>query len=303
MKVILRAFAKINLFLEILKKESNICLHNIETVVQSVSLYDEIKIEFVRDEAFSKNKIFIKTDCDELNKISYIDNSAYRACKEFLTYYGFTGVLVKIEINKNIPLNSGLGGESTDAAAILVGLNYLFRTNLDISELYDLAIRVGSDVLLCLIGGTLLYRKLGSSPKKMLNLPVCHLLICKPDFGILTKDAYKMFDDKYKIEEYKKVSISDIVNSINEQNIIGISNSLYNRFESVLENKTIKYIKKIMTKFGALSASMSGSGSAVFGIFKDYPNANMCKNELITKYSEVFICKPINRGQEIILDD
>ena len=184
-----------------------------------------------------------------------------------------------------------------------MGLNYLFRTNLDISELYDLAIRVGSDVSLCLIGGTLLYRKLGSFPKKMLNLPVCHLLICKPDFGILTKDAYKMFDDKYKIEEYKKVSISDIVNSINEQNIIGISNSLYNRFESVLENKTIKCIKKIMTKFGALSASMSGSGSAVFGIFKDYPNANMCKNELSAKYREVFICQPINRGQEIILDD
>lgn len=303
MKVSIKAFAKINLFLEILKKESNMCLHNIETVVQSVGLYDEIKIECKRNEALSKNKIFIKTDCDELNKISYIDNSAYRACKEFLTYYGFTGVLVKIEINKNIPLNSGLGGESTDAAAILVGLNYLFRTNLDISELYDLAIRVGSDVLLCLIGGTLLYRKLGSSPKKMLNLPVCHILICKPGFGILTKDAYKMFDDKYKIEKYKKESINDIVDSINEQNIIGISNSLYNRFESVLENKTIKYIKKIMTKFGALSASMSGSGSAVFGIFKDYMNANMCKNELITKYSEVFICKPINRGQEIILDD
>ena len=86
------------------------CLHNIETVVQSVGLYDEIKIECKRNEALSKNKIFIKTDCDELNKISYIDNSAYRACKEFLTYYGFTGVLVKIEINKNIPLNSGLGG-------------------------------------------------------------------------------------------------------------------------------------------------------------------------------------------------
>ncbi len=303
MKVSIKAFAKINLFLEILKKESNMCLHNIETVVQSVSLYDEIKIECKRNEALSKNKIFIKTDCDELNKISYIDNSAYRACKEFLTYYGFTGVLVKIEINKNIPLNSGLGGESTDAAAVLVGLNYLFRTNLDISELYDLAIRVGSDVSLCLIGGTLLYRKLGSSPKKMLNLPVCHLLICKPDFGVLTKDAYQMFDDKYKIEKYKKESTNDILNSIKEQDITNVSKFLYNRFENVLENKTIKYIKKIMTEFGALSASMSGSGSAVFGIFKDYLNANMCKNELITKYSKVFICKPINRGQEIILDN
>lgn len=298
MKVTLKAFAKINLFLEVLKKDPNVSLHNVETVVQNVSLYDVIKIEVSKSKNESNNKIDINTDCNDLNKLSPNVNSACVACNEILKYTNVTGIDVKINVRKNIPLNSGLGGESADAAAVLVGLNYLLGSNLSTLELSKLALCIGSDVLLFILGGTMACFGSKSKLTKISKLPKCHILICKPDFGILTKDAYRMFDDKYKTQKYKKISIDSILSSINEQDIEKISKYMYNRFEEVLENKDISNLKKVIIENGCISAGMSGSGSAVFGLFKDYKEAIICKNKLNTRYKNVFICKPVDIGQE-----
>ena len=297
-KVTLKAFAKINLFLEVLKKDPNVSLHNIETVVQNVSLYDVIKIECSKSKNELDSKININTDCEDLKRLSPTLNSAYVACKEILKYNSVTGINVKINIKKNIPLKSGLGGESADAAAVLVGLNYLLGSNLSTIELSKLAFCIGSDVPLFILGGTIVSCSSKFKLKKILKLPKCHILICKPDFGILTKDAYRMFDDKYKTQKYKKISIDSILSSMNEQDIEKISKYTYNRFEEVLENEDILNLKKVIIKNGALSAGMSGSGSAVFGLFKDYTKASICKNKLNTRYKYVFICKPVDIGQE-----
>ena len=279
MEVTVLAPAKINLFLEIFNKKKLISeseLHELESLMQSVSLFDEISISCTKTLKFIDN---------ELGKNNII--KVFSDCKN-------------LKIKKRIPLKAGLAGGSADAAAVLMGLNYIFGNILGGEDLKKIASLLGSDVRFCLSGGTALVRGTGDQLKRLNDIKNFYLVIVKPDFDIITKIAYNNFDEKYKFHKYIRKEINDIMNAVELNSIDGIAKNLYNRFEEIVENKQLPYIKKVMIESGALSCIMSGSGSSDFGIFKDIFLAKKCKNLLKNAYKNVFLCEPINFGCKIL---
>ena len=299
MQLTLLAPAKINLYLEVLKKLPSEHLHKIETIMQSVSLFDVVKI-YCKKNHKNENKIKIFTDCKTLNKLPENKNLSYIAGKLFFEVNKIYGYTLKINIKKNIPMNAGLAGGSTDAAAVLVGLNYLFENVCNDSTIKKTAEKIGTDVPFFLHGGTAISKDFGAQPKKIKDLKNFCALVCKPNFDVFTQIAYKDFDQKYEIEIYKKNNIDNIINAINNEDITLVAEKLYNRFEAVVQSNEVTFVKNLMKKGGALGALMSGTGSSIFGIFKEKLKAAKCQEILKKNYKNVSLCEPINFGCKIL---
>jgi len=299
MRINILAPAKINLYLEVLKRAPGENLHKIETIMQTVSLFDSVSVECKKNNT-SKNKIDIFTNSKDLNGLPKFKNLAYVACNNFLEISKIHGFSLNIKISKNIPIGAGLAGGSSDAAAVLKGLNYIFKDICKESKLKEIAKNVGTDVPFLLSGGTVVAKEVGTQIRKIKNLKNFYIVICKPSFEVFTKEAYKAFDEKYQSENYEKNGIEEIIKSINEEDIQGASERLYNRFEKVINSNEIVCIKKVIKQNGALAALMSGSGSSVFGIFKEKREAIKCFETLKKIYKNVFLCEPVNFGCKIL---
>ncbi len=294
-RVTVLAPAKINLYLEVLKKTPQ-TMHDIETIMQTVSLFDVIRIEYSRIN-LKTNKINLQSNSKILNELPVEKNLVYVACKEFFRYSHLSGYSFRIHVEKNIPINAGLAGGSTDAAAVLVGLNYIFCKTCNI---LNIARKIGSDVPFCIWGGAALALSTGTELTKLKSMENVYILICKPFFDVCTKAAYKKFDDKYGNVEYTKRDVHSILDAISRGKFLNVANNLYNRFEEIIDSEEVEYIKGVMKQYGALSSLMTGSGSAVFGIFEDERSAKNCENELRNSYTEVFLCNPLTFGCKLL---
>lgn len=298
MRVNILAPAKINLYLEVLKKLSHESLHKVETIMQTVSLFDSVSIDCEKNNKY-ENKIEIFTNSKKLNELPKFKNLAYIACNNFLEVNEIHGFSLNIKISKTIPIGAGLAGGSSNAAAVLHGLNYIFKNTCDNLSLKEIAKNIGTDVPFLLPGGTALVNGYGTKIKKIKSLKNFYTVICKPSFEVFTKDAYKAFDEKYQSGNYKKNNIEEVIKAINEEDIRGTSEHLYNRFEEIITSNELDYIRKVMGQNSALGALMSGSGSSVFGIFKEKSEAIKCREILRKVYKNVFLCEPINFGCKI----
>ena len=197
---------------------------------------------------------------------------------------------VNIFIRKNVPSQAGMGGGSGDAAAVLRGMIALFDIDIPDDTLYDIAARIGADVPFCLKGGTCLCEGIGEVMTELPDMPVCKLLICKPPVGVSTVYAYQEAD-KYPQEDYYMTP--DMIEAINARDIDEIANCVGNRFDDVLHIPEVQIIKSIMLENGAKTASMTGSGSAVFGIFDDEDKLNSARS-VLEDYGSVFVTEPTN---------
>lgn len=289
MKVKVKAPAKINLSLDVLGKRPD-GYHEIATVMQAVSLYD-----FVTIETSDSGRVEIVCDypsvpCDESNIV-------YKACVEFFKYIGEDMPSLKITIDKLIPTGAGLAGGSADGAAVIVGLNKMFTAHLKEDELCEIGTKVGADVPFCIVGGTQLAKGTGTDMEKLTMMPRCKLVICKPEFSVSTAEAYSRVDSanlshpQYTLE---------MVRAIYARDIYMTTATLFNDFEIALDLDEIKSIKGAMLKCKALGTSMSGSGSAVFGVFNSDRKAEKCLKYLKETYNKVFICEPIKLGCTVI---
>ncbi len=277
--------AKINLALEILGVLEN-GYHEVDMVMQSIDLCDEIIIEDT-----SNNELIV--ECNKDLSCKPENNLAYKAAKKFFDYTGLKDIGVKINILKNIPQRAGLAGGSTDAAAVLYALNSFFEAKISEHELSELGCKIGSDVPFCLKGGCLHATGTGTNLYLIPSLKNCFLVVVKPKISICTKKAYTLYDS-YKSLKLK--STENIIKCLKSQNLHGVSKNIFNRFEEVLNNTEILNIKKSLCSNGALGACMSGSGSAVFGIFEDKNKAIECIKKLKKIYSQIFLCKPLDHG-------
>ena len=299
MNLTLLAPAKINLYLEVLKKIPSQHLHNIETIMQTVSLFDLVSINCNKSNT-KKNKIEIFTDCNCLNRLPKFKNLCYIAADSFFESNKIYGFSLSIKVKKKIPLNAGLAGGSSDAAAVLKGLNCIFKNTCDALFLEEIAKKIGTDVPFLLSGGTVVAKGVGTQIKKIKSLESFYVLICKPNFDIFTEKAYKKFDKKYEMESYENNGMDDIISAINVASIKLVAEKLYNRFEVVAQSSVVTFIKSFMKQNGALGALMSGTGSSVFGIFKEREKADKCKKVLKKSFKNVFLCEPINFGCKIL---
>lgn len=282
----LKAFAKINLTLDITGKRAD-GYHTIESIMQSVSLYDMISI--------AKSSVEeISVSCDE-SWFPVKDNTAVKMAEAFYEYTGIKSG-VRINIEKQIPTRAGLGGGSADAAAVLKGMDALYGTDLSEEEMIEISKKVGADVSFCIVGGTCKCTGIGNEIRKIAPIPDCTILICKPSVGMRTPRAYAQVD---KFPEQKNFSTPRMETALLSKDIHRVAHSVYNRFYEVLRLAPVKNIRKVMMVEGAINAMMTGSGSAVYGIFDEKKRAENCAL-CINGDIEKFVVSPVSNGVEFI---
>lgn len=285
--MLLHAYAKLNLALQVLNKRSD-SYHNMDMLMQSVSLYDAIFLEK------TPQGIILECSIPDLGAVE--ENIACRAAEQFFRFTGLIGG-VSIKLEKNIPFQAGLAGGSADAAAVLVGLNALYRANLSGEELCALGIALGSDVPFCLIGGTAHVQGKGERVELLPALQGCTFLIVKPQVGISTGVAFSAVDHAKNL---KKVMVNKAVQAAVNGNLTQVCRAMGNTFEQVTVLEEVFALKEELLQLGALGALMSGSGSAVFGVFRSESEAKQAAEKLSGDYDGVFLAKPMRQGMEII---
>lgn len=279
--VSLKAFAKINLNLDITGVSSDKKYHTVEMVLQSVDVYDTITVS-VDDE------ISVKCNADLPENE---DNIAYKAATAFFEETEISGGAY-IKIKKRIPSAAGLGGGSSDAAAVIVALNMLYETNLETSELEAIAEKIGSDVPFFIDGGTQLAEGRGTILSPLPEIPECAFVIVKDGFKMSTGDMYSRFDSLVEVDH---PDTRALVDAICEGNLTEMTENMKNVFEP-LYDESVQVIKSKLVENGALCAVLSGSGPSVFGLFSDYETARDAAEILEKDYETVILCEPTKYG-------
>ena len=258
-KIYLKARAKINLTLNVLdKREDN--YHNIESVFQKISLYDELYIE-----KNNENKLILKSNWKDLENDNNIISKTYNKLKNlYPTISGVTVTLIK-----HIPMQAGLGGGSTDCASFIKGLNKLFSLNLTESDLINIGKTLGADVVPCMYN-LALAEGIGDIITPLSTKINFNALIIKPHFSCNTQEMYKKYDEH--INSIKRTRVTSKVLDIlkNNKPITLFHNLLYNAFEVVLKDDyEINMIKKEVLRLQGICPLLCGSGSCMFAIFPE----------------------------------
>ena len=285
-QITLRGYAKINLTLDVTGRRND-GYHLLEMVMQSISLADTIQIQTTTEPGIRVTCNHSVIPCDP-------SNTAFRAAQLFSRRHGLTHGL-SIHIDKQIPIQAGMAGGSADAAAVLVGLNRLLATGDSLDELCKLGLMVGADVPFCIRGGTMLAQGIGEILHPLPSMPDCFLVVCKPSVNVSTGEAYARIDHvPLPIHPNTKAMIQ----ALKQKDLPAVSGYLCNVFEAVLELPEIDAIQRMMRQYGALGSRMTGSGSAVFGIFREENDAQNCVAFLKSQYSQTFLCHPVSQGVE-----
>lgn len=283
----LLAPAKINLSLDILGRRPD-GYHNLRMVMQSISLYDRVSLE-------SAEKTGVEVCCSEDSVPCDEKNTVVRAAYAFFCATGIQSEGLLFRIEKKIPQQAGLGGGSADAAAALKLLNEKYCTDLSLQDLQQIGLQAGADIPFCLQGGTALTEGIGEKVKPLPEMPPCQIVVCRPSVGISTKEAYEAFDHSGgHASQYS----AKVLTGLNSGNLKQVAASLGNVFELTSVPEEIHKIEQIMMKSGAAGACMTGSGSAVFGLFCEIESAETCRSILSNNYPFVFLCHPVFGGQQ-----
>lgn len=255
----LKAYGKINLSLDVLRKRDD-GYHEVRMVMQTVGLYDRIDLIY-RDEpgiTMETNLYYLPT-----NENNLVYKAADILMREFKVCQG-----VHIKLKKFIPVAAGMAGGSSDAAAVLFGINKMFGLGLSLEQLMERGVKIGADVPYCLMRGTALSEGIGEILTPLPPMPQCQVLIAKPGVNVSTKFVY----DNLRVQELRPDQHPDIdgmLGAIRSQDLRQISEKMGNVLEAVTipEHLVIDDIKKVMCDYGAVGAMMSGSGPTVFGLF------------------------------------
>jgi len=256
-KIELKALGKINLGLDVLGRREN-GYHDVRMVMQTLYLYDQITITKKETPGIELKTNLFYLPVDE-------NNLAYRAAKLLMDEFDVKEG-VSIYLDKHIPVAAGMAGGSSNAAAVLFGINRMFELGLSQQELMERGVTLGADVPYCIMRGTVLAEGIGEILTPLPALPRCYVLIAKPPISVSTKLVYEKLDS-HEIEDHP--DIDGILEGLEAQDIKKIASCMGNVLEKVTieEYPVIEDIKNVMKEEGALNAMMSGSGPTVFGIF------------------------------------
>ncbi|MGI9048750.1 MAG: 4-(cytidine 5'-diphospho)-2-C-methyl-D-erythritol kinase [Rubrobacteraceae bacterium] len=285
----LRAFAKINYALEVcgLREDG---YHDISTVMQSVSLADEVELE----RADRGLDLIVEPTGAKIGPPE--DNTVYRAWKMLRTLSG-RELPVKVRLHKKIPAGAGLGGGSADAAAFLLGMNELHDLGFDLASLREIGDHIGADVPFCLSGGTALAGGTGDVLTSLPSPPSHHLVLIKPSVSADTGKVYRAYDALHAENILSTGPVVDALRSVDLSTLArAVGNSLSLATRRLLPE--IEEYEQALLRAGALGAMMSGSGSAVYGIFTSKSEAEKARSTMQAPFVEV--CEPVDRGVETL---
>ncbi len=283
-QISLKAMAKINLGLDVVGKRPD-GYHDLRMIMQTVRLFDRVKLSETRSSGvrMKTNLRYLPTD-----QGNHAVQAARMLMEEFRINSG-----VFIDLQKRIPVAAGLAGGSSDAAAVLVGMNLLFRLGLSQEELRERGVRIGADVPYCIMRGTALAEGIGDRLTPLPHIPDCSIVIAKPDVRVSTKYVYThlVLD-----EQTRHPQIDSQIEAIRSQDLGKMCELCGNVLEDVTipAHPQIASIKEMMLQEGALSAMMSGSGPSVFGIFDDPEKAQRAYGKLREQTGgiQVFLTEP-----------
>jgi 4-diphosphocytidyl-2-C-methyl-D-erythritol kinase len=264
----LRAFAKVNYALEVGERRDD-GYHEILSILQSISLADEVEIER------SKGAFELRIEPEGAELGSLEQNTVYRAWRLLCRLAG-SELPVRIRLHKKIPAQAGLGGGSADAAATLCGLNQLFSLGLSHEELRRLGSGIGSDVPFALTGGAALAEGVGEMLTALPAPPLHRLLVAKPERGADTAGIYRAYDEWLGGEGMPSV-------------------------EGVVAAGFVPEVRKYredLLRLGAMGAAMSGTGTAVYGVFEGEDEARFVAERFHAPYVGIF--EPVLRGVEVL---
>lgn len=279
--MIVKAFAKINLSLDILGKRAD-GYHLLDMVMHSVSLCDTLTL--------TEMKEGVTVSCDREGIPCGPENTVYRAAEAFYRYTKRTPD-IQISIDKQIPSQAGLAGGSADAAAVLRALNLMHQTNLSMETLCEIGLTVGADVPFCVVGGAARVQGIGEKWRPVIPLPDCRIVICKPPLGVNTAEAYAKADEQGGTG--RALYTKQVLQGLEQGDLSEIGSALGNAFSDLLPLPEVDIIRDHMLRDGAAGACMTGSGSAVYGLFASGDAAEQCGRGLLPLYPETFLCRPI----------
>lgn len=258
-KLELKALGKINLGLDVLGKREN-GYHDVRMVMQTVYLYDQIWIEKTKEPGIRLSSNLFYLPVNE-------NNLAYRAAKLLIEECRIQEG-VEITLKKHIPVAAGMAGGSSNAAAVLFGMNRMFSLGFTQEELMERGVTLGADVPYCVLRGTVLAEGIGEELTVLPAMPKCYVLLAKPPISVSTKAVYEKLDSR-EISEHP--NIDGIIGGLKRQNLDEVAACMGNVLEKVTveEYPVIEEIKEAMRREGALNAMMSGSGPTVFGLYDD----------------------------------
>lgn len=269
-KLDLKALAKINLGLDVLGRKEN-GYHDVKMVMQTIYLYDDVLLEKTKEPGIrlETNLPYLPVDAN---------NIAYKAADLLRNEFSLKDG-VSIRLKKRIPVSAGMAGGSTNAAAVLFGMNRMFNLGLSEQELMDRGVTLGADVPYCIMRGTVLAEGIGEILTPLSPMPKCYVLIAKPGISVSTKTVYEKFDALTEIEH---PDIDGLIKGLDEADLQKVADSMGNVLEDVTigDYPVIEQIKNVMKQEGALNAMMSGSGPTVFGIFSERKYAKQAYNAI-----------------------
>lgn len=274
----LQANAKINLTLDVLKKRHD-GYHDLRMIMAEIPLYDIVSLRKAEQISVSGNFKFVPNN---------EKNTAYKAALEFFKETGISGG-VSIQLEKRIPVSAGLAGGSTDAAAVLKGLNTLYNTRLSDKELAFIGDRVGKDVPFCVMGGVALAEGTGEQLTPLNRIPPCWIVLIKPKYiNVSTREVFTTLDAS-RLELHPDTQ--GAIAALQQKDLNALCRRMYNVLEDVTVKKhpIISELKNVMLECGALGSVMSGSGPSVFGVFDSHTAALNAQKKLLEYDRQVFV--------------
>lgn len=272
-----KAPAKINLSLDVLRKRDD-GYHDVEMVMTTIDLSDRIELHSIEQDE-------IKVSLESRYVRNDERNLAYKAASILKDKFNIRqGVYIKME--KNIPVSAGLGGGSSDAAAVLRGLNKLWSLNIPLEELALIGLAIGSDVPFCVINTTALVKGRGEMIERLPPPPPCWVILAKPDIGVSTKTIF----NRIVVDDLCHPNTNKVICALRNRDLNKLQTYMGNALESITFNvhPEVEHIKKKMTEAGASHVLMSGSGPTLYSLVEHESKAQRIYNGLRGFCKEVY---------------
>lgn len=278
--------AKLNLALDVVGLLPS-GYHDLDMTMQAITLYERVNLH--RSQNLTLQMPGSRVAVNDKNT----------AIKAAMAFFHYTGLLagVDITIYKSVPVRAGMAGGSADAAAVLVGMNALYGAGLSMSELCALGAGIGADVPFALMGGTCRVQGLGDLLKPLPPCPDCWFTIVMPDYGISTPEAFAAYD---RVGSSVHPDCAAQEAAIRAGDLAGLCEAAGNALEECSGAKDTAAIKAALRANGALTALMTGSGAAVFGIFAQESQARAAAEQLKKQYPQVYIARPDRGGARVL---
>ena len=278
--------AKLNLALDVVGLLPN-GYHDLDMTMQAITLYERVVL---------RRSPYLNL---RLPGSLVAPNNKNTAIKAALAFFHYTGLLagVDITIYKNTPVRAGMAGGSADAAAVLVGMNELYGAHLSMSELCALGAKIGADVPFALMGGTCRVQGVGDVMKALPPCPDCWFTVVMPDYGVSTPEAFAAYD---KVGSSTHPDCEAQEKAIRAGDLDAVCAAAGNALEECSGAKDNEAIKALLRAHGAVTALMTGSGAAVFGVFRDEAAARTAAAAAKRQWPQVYVAKPDRGGARVI---